>query len=94
MVPATESHDISFRQVHTADGGRIRNRKICELDGQQLLPGPDPRLRRYEAGLTLILVADSGGLPLRSGALAHSVGSWPMSRSSRLAGALSPKMSW
>lgn len=26
--------------------------------------------------------------------LAHSVDSWPMSRSSRLAGALSPKMSW
>ncbi|MFB6558856.1 hypothetical protein ACFCYH_08130 [Streptomyces sp. NPDC056400] len=38
VVPATESHDVSFRQVHTADGGRIRNRKICGLDGRQLLP--------------------------------------------------------
>ncbi|MFG3384657.1 Ku protein, partial [Streptomyces sp. NPDC047999] len=36
VVPATESHAISFRQVHTEDGGRIRYRKICELDGRQL----------------------------------------------------------
>ncbi|MFJ3932822.1 Ku protein [Streptomyces sp. NPDC090029] len=36
VVPATESHAISFRQVHTEDGGRIRYRKICELDGKQL----------------------------------------------------------
>lgn len=23
-MPATEDHSISFRQIHTADGGRIR----------------------------------------------------------------------
>ncbi|WP_329126145.1 Ku protein [Streptomyces sp. NBC_01353] len=33
---ATESHSVSFRQIHVEDGGRIRYRKICELDGQEL----------------------------------------------------------
>lgn len=35
LEPATESHDIGFRQIHTADGGRIRYKKVCELDGQE-----------------------------------------------------------
>ncbi|MFF3749531.1 Ku protein [Streptomyces sp. NPDC002018] len=36
LVNATENHSISFRQVHKEDGGRIRYRKVCELDGQEL----------------------------------------------------------
>ena len=36
VLPATEDHSISFRQIHTADGGRIRYRKVCEIDGQVL----------------------------------------------------------
>ncbi|MDH2387445.1 Ku protein [Streptomyces sp. HNM0663] len=36
LVNATESHSIAFRQIHTADGGRIRYRKVCELDGKEL----------------------------------------------------------
>ncbi|WP_328968526.1 non-homologous end joining protein Ku [Streptomyces sp. NBC_00239] len=36
LVNATESHSISFRQIHTADGGRIRYRKVCELDGEEV----------------------------------------------------------
>ncbi|MFD3697728.1 Ku protein [Streptomyces sp. NPDC058646] len=36
LVNATESHSISFRQIHLADGGRIRYRKVCELDGEEL----------------------------------------------------------
>ncbi len=32
IYPATEDHSISFRQIHTRDGGRIRYRKICELE--------------------------------------------------------------
>ncbi|MET7603198.1 Ku protein [Streptomyces avermitilis] len=31
LVNATESHSISFRQIHLEDGGRIRYRKFCEL---------------------------------------------------------------
>ncbi|MEU9105315.1 Ku protein [Streptomyces xanthophaeus] len=36
LVNATESHSISFRQIHLADGGRVRYRKVCELDGEEL----------------------------------------------------------
>lgn len=36
VVSATESHGVSFRQIHTADGGRIRYRKVCELDGEEV----------------------------------------------------------
>ncbi|WP_330240748.1 non-homologous end joining protein Ku [Streptomyces sp. NBC_00525] len=36
LVNATENHSISFRQIHTEDGGRIRYRKVCELDGEEV----------------------------------------------------------
>lgn len=36
MYPATEDHAVSFRQVHTKDGGRIRYRKVCELEEKQI----------------------------------------------------------
>lgn len=36
LVNATESHSISFRQVHTEDGGRIRYRKVCELEEREV----------------------------------------------------------
>jgi DNA end-binding protein Ku len=36
VVSATESRGVSFRQVHTTDGGRIRYRKVCELDGEEV----------------------------------------------------------
>ncbi|MGW3145632.1 MULTISPECIES: non-homologous end joining protein Ku [Streptomyces] len=36
LVNATESHSISFRQIHTKDGGRIRYRKVCELEDREV----------------------------------------------------------
>ncbi|MFK4098513.1 Ku protein [Streptomyces sp. NPDC019531] len=36
LVNATESHSISFRQIHTEDGGRIRYRKVCELEDREV----------------------------------------------------------
>ncbi|MCF3185324.1 Ku protein, partial [Streptomyces polychromogenes] len=36
LVNATESHSISFRQIHVTDGGRVRYRKVCELDGEEV----------------------------------------------------------
>ncbi|MEU8822299.1 Ku protein [Streptomyces sp. NPDC048636] len=36
MYPATEDHSVSFRQIHTTDGGRIRYRKVCELEEKQV----------------------------------------------------------
>ncbi len=36
MYSATEERDISFRQVHEADGGRIRYKRVCEVDGLEV----------------------------------------------------------
>lgn len=36
LVNATENHSISFRQIHTEDGGRIRYRKFCELEDREV----------------------------------------------------------
>lgn len=36
LMNATENHSISFRQIHLADGGRIRYRKVCELDEREV----------------------------------------------------------
>ncbi len=36
LYSATESHDISFRQVHAKDGGRIRYQRICSVDGEEV----------------------------------------------------------
>ncbi len=36
VYAATESHDVSFRQVHAQDGGRIKYQRICSLDGEEV----------------------------------------------------------
>ena len=36
LYSATEEKDISFRQVHRDDGGRIRYKRVCSVDGQEV----------------------------------------------------------
>ncbi|VXB93347.1 non-homologous end joining protein Ku [Nocardioides sp. AX2bis] len=36
LYAATESHDVSFRQVHASDGGRIRYQRVCSVDGEEV----------------------------------------------------------
>ncbi|RYZ27852.1 MAG: Ku protein [Propionibacteriaceae bacterium] len=36
LYSATEEKDIAFRQVHSADGGRIKYRRVCEIDGEEV----------------------------------------------------------
>ncbi|MEU8824745.1 Ku protein [Streptomyces sp. NPDC048636] len=57
VLPATEDHSVSFRQIHTADGGRIRYRRICELDEKVL--SQDEIGRAYEESKDhLVPIAD------------------------------------
>jgi DNA end-binding protein Ku len=56
IVTATRSHKIAFREIHTADHGRVRNIKICEVDGQKL--ELEDITRAYEAGGQLVPIAD------------------------------------
>jgi DNA end-binding protein Ku len=36
LFSATEEKDISFRQVHREDGGRIRYKRTCSVDGEEV----------------------------------------------------------
>jgi DNA end-binding protein Ku len=36
LFSATEEKDISFRQVHAEDGGRIKYKRVCEKDGLEI----------------------------------------------------------
>lgn len=65
VYAATGRHTVPLHQVHAADGGRIRQRRICELDGAEV-PFEDVA-RGYEApdGRTVVLTPDDlADLPL------------------------------
>jgi len=36
LYSATEQKDVSFHQVHREDGGRIRYKRVCTLDGEEV----------------------------------------------------------
>jgi DNA end-binding protein Ku len=36
LYSATESHDVTFRQVHAKDGGRIKYQRVCAIDGEEV----------------------------------------------------------
>ena len=36
LYSATESHDVQFRQVHAQDGGRIKYKRVCSIDGEEV----------------------------------------------------------
>ena len=36
LVSATEEKDIGFRQVHAKDGGRVKYKRICSIDGEEV----------------------------------------------------------
>jgi DNA end-binding protein Ku len=59
MESATRSHKVAFRQVHASDRGRVRNRKICELDETPRPLEPEDIGRAYEApDGTLVPIGD------------------------------------
>ncbi|MFI2201689.1 Ku protein [Streptomyces sp. NPDC020192] len=57
LVNATESHTISFRQIHTEDGGRIRYRKFCELEEREV-SGAEIGKGYEDADGTIIPISD------------------------------------
>ncbi|GGT33256.1 non-homologous end joining protein Ku [Streptomyces purpureus] len=65
LVNATESRSVSFRQIHTEDGGRIRYRKVCELEGEEV-PAAEIGKAYEEADGTMIPITDEdlAALPL------------------------------
>ena len=58
LYAATESHDISFRQVHAKDGGRIRYQRICSVDGEEVAYADIAKGYETEDGQMVILDDD------------------------------------
>ncbi|MER6720403.1 Ku protein [Streptomyces halstedii] len=65
LMNATENHSISFRQIHLADGGRIRYRKVCELDEREV-SGAETGKGYQEPDGTVVPITDEdlASLPL------------------------------
>jgi DNA end-binding protein Ku len=67
VFAATDERGVSLRQVHASDGGRIRYRRICELEGEEV---PYSEIARgYElpdGGMVVLTDEDLDKLPLPS----------------------------
>jgi len=62
---ATEEQVTGMHQLHLADGGRIRHRKVCEVDGQAVPAGEVARGYVMPGGETVVLTdEDLAKLPL------------------------------
>ena len=58
LYAATESHDVSFRQVHATDGGRIKYQRVCAIDGEEVDYADIAKGYETEDGEMVILTDD------------------------------------
>jgi len=58
LYSATESHDVSFRQVHAKDGGRIKYQRVCSIDGEEVPYADIAKGYETEDGEMVILSED------------------------------------
>jgi DNA end-binding protein Ku len=67
LFAATEEHSVSFRQIHVSDGGQIRYRRVCTLDGEEVPYGDIARGYELPDGHVVVLTdEDFAELPLAS----------------------------
>jgi DNA end-binding protein Ku len=67
LYSATESKDISFRQVHAKDGGRVKYQRICSIDGEEVEYADIAKGYETEDGEMVILTdEDLAQLPANS----------------------------
>jgi DNA end-binding protein Ku len=65
LYSATEEKDIRFHQVHRTDGGRVRYRRVCSIDGEEV--GYDDIAKGYDIGggeMVVLTDEDFAELPL------------------------------
>jgi DNA end-binding protein Ku len=67
LFSATEEHDIRFHQVHRADGGRIKYKRTCSVDGKEVSYDEIAKGYELDSGETVILTdEDFAQLPLKT----------------------------
>jgi DNA end-binding protein Ku len=58
VYSATEDHDIKFHQVHAKDNGRIRYKRVCEVDGEVVEYRDIARAYESDDGQMVIITDD------------------------------------
>jgi DNA end-binding protein Ku len=67
LVSATEEKDVPLRQVHQADGGRIKYKRFCSVDGQEVPYGQIAKGYELEDEQMVVLTdKDLANLPIAS----------------------------
>ncbi|MGB3687377.1 MAG: Ku protein [Ornithinimicrobium sp.] len=67
LYSATENHDLSFHQVRSSDGSRVRYKRVAQADGEEVAYRDIAKGYTADDGTTVILTdADLATLPNRS----------------------------
>jgi DNA end-binding protein Ku len=65
LYSATEEKDVSFHQVHREDGGRVKYKRVCSIDGKEVSYGEIAKGYEIASGEVVVLTdADFADLPL------------------------------
>jgi DNA end-binding protein Ku len=65
LYSATEERDVSFHQVHRDDGGRIRYKRVCQIDGDEVQYSDIAKGFELSSGEVVVLTdEDFADLPL------------------------------
>ena len=65
LYSATEERDVSFHQVHREDGGRIRYKRVCQIDGEEIPYSDIAKGYELSSGEVVVLTdEDFADLPL------------------------------
>jgi DNA end-binding protein Ku len=58
LYSATEDKDVRFHQVHAADGGRVKYKRVCSIDGEEIEYGDIAKGYELPDGQLVILTDD------------------------------------
>ncbi len=76
LYSATGEHEVTLHQVHKEDGGRIRYRKFCSIDGEPVEMSDIAKGYETDDGELVVLTdEDFASLPLSIAPA--SLSSWP-----------------
>ncbi len=65
LYSATEEKDVSFHQVHAEDGGRIKYKRVCTVDGEEVPYADISKGYERPDGTTVVLTdEDFAALPI------------------------------
>jgi DNA end-binding protein Ku len=67
LYSATQARDVTFHQVHAEDGGRIKYKRTCSIDGEEVPYSDIAKGYELPSGQTVVLTDDDfADLPLTS----------------------------